>query len=300
MQDDGFGTQDTISGFEGVSGTGLGDTLLGNVLGNKLSGLLGNDRLDGRGGNDQLIGGEGNDTLIGGTGNDTIMGGMGRDWMDGGEGIDLLVFSTDPAENSYAVNVNLAGANWMVNGDGYGEQEYARGFEQASGTRLNDTLHGSSLGDTLWGNAGNDNLRGWFGDDVLWGGEGNDLIIGGEGRDTLRGGLGIDTVQGGGGVDIFVFSGDARDIVQDFAPGFDRLWIWKAAPDMVLNGPLGAAQFASGAGLRAATTAEQRVLYDTATGDLLMDVDGQGGAAALAFANLATIPAISAADFWIV
>ncbi len=57
-----------------------------------------------------------------------------------------------------------------------------------------------------------------------------DLIDGGAGNDTPTGGMGRDVMTGGAGRDVFVFTDPAespadagRDIITDFAPGFDRI-----------------------------------------------------------------------------
>jgi len=61
---------DQLINIENVTGSNLGDTIIGNILANVLNGLNGNDNLQGAAGNDSLRGGLGNDTLRGGPGND--------------------------------------------------------------------------------------------------------------------------------------------------------------------------------------------------------------------------------------
>ena len=63
-------------------------------------------------------------------------------------------------------------------------------------------------------------------------------------------------------------------------------------------GNLAADAFRSGAG--AAQDAEDRIVYNSATGNLYYDPDGTGAAAATLFAKLAGAPAITHADFVIV
>ncbi|HUR43976.1 MAG TPA: M10 family metallopeptidase, partial [Aestuariivirga sp.] len=62
----GGGGNDTISGFENLTGSAFGDQLTGSSGDNLLTGLAGNDRLSGGAGLDRLIGGAGQDTLTGG------------------------------------------------------------------------------------------------------------------------------------------------------------------------------------------------------------------------------------------
>ena len=94
---------DTFSGFEGVIGSTLGDSLSGNDESNTLEGGGGDDTLQGGDGRDTLRGGDGDDSLVGdgyraggsdllegGAGNDTLYSYAGDDTLIGGEGDDLL------------------------------------------------------------------------------------------------------------------------------------------------------------------------------------------------------------------
>ena len=296
---DGFGSVDAVTGIEAVSGTIFGDTLLGNVFDNVFWGFEGNDSMEGRGGWDELYGGTGNDILWGGDGSDTVVGGIGKDQMGGGAGIDLLAFWNEDDGAKHAVAVNLSLASGQVLKDGYGNVETVFGFEQVAGTIWNDTIFGSAGGDTIWGNEGNDTLRGFLGKDVLIGGDGNDLLSGGLGADELWGWAGVDTLEGLADADRFVLNSAAVDVVLDFVHGVDVLQIWRVAGDLGLNMALGTAQFGSGAGMRAATTAAQRIVYDTTTGDLFMDADGTGAGAAVLIGRLTNLAALTASDIWV-
>jgi Ca2+-binding RTX toxin-like protein len=57
-----------------------------------------------------------------------------------------------------------------------------------------------------------------------------------------------------------------------------------------------AVQFRSGAGVTTASTAPQRVIYDTSTGELRFYRDGAGGDDAQIFAVLVGTPGLSAGD----
>lgn len=67
--------------------------------------------------------------------------------------------------------------------------------------------------------------------------EGNDIdnrIIAGEGQQALAGRGGDDTLTGGGGADSFSFGvGDGYDIITDFDPDADELFIWDSGTDLV-------------------------------------------------------------------
>jgi len=91
---------DTYSGVENLTGSGYGDTLIGDDQANRLTCLGGDDYAVGLGGNDVLVGGagidrlfgdDGNDTLVGGDGIDQLFGGNGSDLLRGGRGIDILI-----------------------------------------------------------------------------------------------------------------------------------------------------------------------------------------------------------------
>lgn len=153
------------------------------------------------------------------------------------------------------------------------------------------------------GNALANVLRGDTGNDTLSGAGGADRLEGGGGADVLRGGTGNDTLAGGPGADTFLFDAPLAgtvDTVIDFAPGEDRLQLDTDVFTALGTGTLDAGSFAAGPALVAAQDADDRVLYDTSTGTLYYDADGQGGLAAVAFAVLNGAPALLAADFLIV
>jgi hypothetical protein len=67
-------------------------------------------------------------------------------------------------------------------------------------------------------------------------------------------------------------------------------------------GALAAGEFGSGAGLTAATTAAMNLIYDTTSGILRYDADGNGSAASveIALMGVTTHPALTAASFVVV
>lgn len=69
---------DLIS-IENVSGSGNGDTLIGDAYKNTFNGAGGADTLSGGGGDDRLLAGAGNDWLSGGIGHDELTGSSGSD-----------------------------------------------------------------------------------------------------------------------------------------------------------------------------------------------------------------------------
>lgn len=113
-------------------------------------------------------------------------------------------------------------------------------------------------------------------------------LEGNDGNDTLNGKLGADTMTGGAGFDYFMFDtalgGGNIDRILDFTPDVDRFLL----KDTIFGLPMGvlnAAAFRSGA---AAADADDRIIYNPATGQVLFDADGNGPGAAIQFALIAT------------
>lgn len=185
----------------------------------------------------------------------------------------------------------------------------------------NDGFTGTNFADIIQGYEGNDFISGGFGDDLLSGGPGRDELTGGQGRDTLRGGRGadqlfgnnaIDTLVGGEGNDLLV-GGRGADILEG-GVGLDTFYY--AAPDIVAdrildftltddtllllstafnlgssNNFLSPTRFVLGT---AAQDADDRLIYNQATGVLLYDADGNGLAAPVHLLTLENRPALTA------
>jgi len=157
---------------------------------------------------------------------------------------------------------------------------------------VDELLVGTSRADTLTGAAGNDILKGGAGDDALLGGGGADKLYGSAGNDALKGGDGKDVLSGGAGQDFFVFDtvpGAANvDKITDFLHSDnDAIQMSKAVfTGLTHLGALTADEFYAAAGAKTAHDASDRVIYDTTSGKLYYDADGQGGHAAVQFAVL--------------
>ena len=151
-------------------------------------------------------------------------------------------------------------------------------------------------------------------DDHLSGGGGSDVLNGGAGKDLLNGGAGDDVLKGGAGVDTFVFSRDLDDAgvdrITDFnskagekimlnAYVFEALEVGRSCPvdpDAKDRGILAASNFCIG---KSAQDADDRLVYDKATGALYYDADGNGAGEAIQFAQLKAGTALSAECFFI-
>jgi Ca2+-binding RTX toxin-like protein len=227
-----------------------------------------------------LIGNDGNDTFMGGGGNDTLVGGNGVDTADYG------------ASNS-GVRVEL----WrgLVSADGRGAADTMSGIENAVGSAFADFLVGTEGANLLIGHDGND---------TLLGGGGSDTLLGGAGDDTFDAGAGNDTIVGGtAGVDVFVFTSAAgaanADQLEMFESGRDRLVFEDAVFSAI--GPAGSfgagdGRFHAAAGATSGQDANDRLIYNTQTGNLYYDPDGSGAAQAQLVATIAGAPSLLASD----
>lgn len=246
-----------------IGGSG-NDRIYGNAVANVLTGGAGNDVLDGRGGTDTLNGGAGNDTYI--------MSATGDKIVDA-SGVDKIYASVTMSLVSYTAVEHL-----VLTGSG-----------NVSGT-------GNGLANILNGNGGNNMLNGVGG---------NDTINGGVGTDRLYGGLGNDKLTGGVGADAFVFnttlnSSTNVDTITDFSVADDTVWLENAVfKSLTKTGALASSAFyASAAGL--AHDSNDRIIYETDTGNLYYDANGSAAGGRIMFAHLKAGLALTYQDFLVV
>ncbi|BCH32022.1 hypothetical protein MesoLjLc_39520 [Mesorhizobium sp. L-8-10] len=242
-------------------------TLFGTADVSHLTGSVRNDVIHGGGGADRMAGEAGNDVYyVDNIGDRTI--------EEAGGGTDT-VYS--------AVNYVLASGQHI---------------ETLATTLLAGTgaihLTGNELGQRINGNNGNNGLNGLAG---------NDVLAGYGGHDWLKGGAGNDTLAGGAGFDNFVF-----DTALNAATNVDRITDFNVTADTIrldnavmpglgaTLGTLAAAKFwKSTTGL--AHDADDRIIYETDTGKLFYDANGNGSGGAVHFATLAPNLALTNADF---
>jgi cysteinyl-tRNA synthetase len=173
----------------------------------------------------------------------------------------------------------------------------------AQGTSRNDTIFGDNTDlNVIGGNGGNDIIRGRGGMDVVDGGKGNDKIYGDGGSDFLSGGAGIDTLYGGSGKDFFVFetkpSRTNDDVIADYKVKDDTVVLDRSIFKNLPKGEaLKGSAFWTGTD---AHDANDRIIYDKATGALYYDADGTGAAAKVQFAQLSPNLSMTAKEFLIV
>ena len=264
-------TVSLAAGAQNTVGAGI-DTLtsIENLTGSKyadtLTGNGGANTLLGNKGNDTLNGGSSNDTLLGGDGNDSLNGGSGNDVLNGGGGKDTVTY----ASSTGAVTVNLG----LGTATGAGSDTITD-VENVTGSGFNDKLTGSVAANTLDGGAGNDQIDG---------GNGNDILIGGAGQDSFM-------------FTVAPNSSSNWDTISDFSVADDTILLSQAifgAGGGV--GTLSAAAFRAGT---AAADADDRIIYDSASGKIYYDADGNGAGGKVLFAKVTPGTALTNLDFQI-
>src|SRR3954469_612223 len=256
-------------GFENLTLTGSANVdATGNNGANLLVGNSARNFFNPRGGDDTIQAGAGNDIVaLGGGG----VAHYGNEVVDGGAGFDTLDFGTAKS----AIVVDLT-AGTLVGGGETGGSASLTSIESAIGGAFNDRLSGSAGADSLDGGAGNDTLDGRGGNDSLTGGVGADAFV-------------FDTAPGTGNV----------DQVTDFVSATDKLSFDNAvftALGAAGNFAAGDARFFAGAGASSGHDASDRLIYNTTTGQLFYDADGNGAGASVLVATLQGAPALAATD----
>jgi Ca2+-binding RTX toxin-like protein len=290
-----------LTGIEDAAGGAYNDSLAGTGGDNFLFGAAGNDILDGREGNDRLEGGAGNDTFAISMkwdwlgypedGIDTMDGGLGNDtyWVTPGDIIRPDTGGIDHVMSPRAWTLGAGLENLTVVGTHEGTIDPSHGMR----------LVGNDLANRIDGQAAvNVSVDGRGGNDTIYGTYWADHIDGGTGRDVL---------YGLGHYDTFFFRAAAGTANADTIVGFNSGEATIAMENGVFTA-LGAAgrfaegdaRFAAGAGFTSGRDGNDRVVYDTSTGNLYYDADGSGAGAAQIFATLQGAPDLAASDFGVI
>jgi Ca2+-binding RTX toxin-like protein len=254
------------------TGTGNGYTLVGSAGADTITGGAGADSINGGSGIDTISAGGGDDVITGGGGNDSLTGGAGVDTMVGGSGNDTYY-----VDNVGDVTTELAGAGI-------------------------DTVY-SSVKRTLGADIENLTLTGTAAINGTGNGL-NNMLTGNAGANILNGGLGNDTLAGGVGNDVFVFNtalgATNIDSVTDFIATDDTIRLSKTIFSKIINtGMLNMGRFCASTDGSAAD-ADDYILYNTSTGALFYDADGNKVGTAVQFATLDAKPPITNTDFMVV
>ncbi|MCB4359063.1 hypothetical protein KIG99_05065 [Quatrionicoccus australiensis] len=215
---------------------------------------------------------------MGGLGNDTYILDLSAELANvteqAGEGDDTIVIGFSNTSTS-AIDIDLSNLTSHPN---------FVNFENLTltGTGLFN-LTGNDDANTLIGNASINELEGNDGNDLIQGKLGNDVLTGGTGNDTFR----FDTaLNGSTNVDTITDFAHLEDVIQLENSIFTKL---------TATGSLSNANFVAGNGV--AVDANDHILYNTTTGKLYYDADGNGAGAAVQFATLIGQPTLTASDF---
>ncbi len=320
--DDGRPQEDVLNGNDGA------DRLYGGYMVDELHGGIGDDRqyggyeddfLYGDSGNDKLYGEQDDDYIVGGDGNDRMDGGIGVDTLNGGQGSDIYyvtlgddglvedIITENPQDTGvdtiyvpFAVESYVApvGIEVLKMNAGFGASEL-------TGNASNNQLYGNAGDNSVFGGDGNDNVIGGSGNDLVSGGNGDDVLMGDKGNDQLRGGVGADILLGGVGNDV-IRSGTERDIFQFNTFGVDNadtLPDFNVSDDTIqlqvsvftaIGSTFTSSEFWIGA---SAHDSNDRVIYNTTTGALSYDTNGNAAGGVQLIATLQTGLKLTVADF---
>ncbi|MBI2241756.1 MAG: calcium-binding protein [Magnetospirillum gryphiswaldense] len=121
-------------------------------------------------------------------------------------------------------------------------------------------------------------ILGTSNDDAITGASGTDNLAGGQGADTLTGGGGADQLTGGIGNDVFYYSSDSQfdDTITDFTAGGSgdkMVFLSSYFTGFTSNAVLSSTYFVTGS---AAGDADDRFIFETGSGNLYYDSDGNG------------------------
>jgi len=285
---------DTVTG--GTDGTGDNiDTGAGN---DSVIGGIGNDTITTGSGSDTVVAGDGNDTITGGTdstgdnidtgagndsvtgsvGNDTITTGSGSDTVVAGDGNDTIIGGTDSTGDSIDGG---AGNDSVIGSVGNDTVTAGTGSDTVASGDGNDTITGGTdtLGDSLSGGAGNDSIAS---------GASNDSIDAGAGNDTILIDTAVNlTVAGGAGQDTFAIANTSSlTTITDFSIADNDIISFASAVFTSLSNPILADNLVIGADNVVALDTNDFLLYNSATGSLSYDADGNGVNAAVEVALL--------------
>ncbi len=318
---------DTLSGIESVTGSNFNDMLVGDANDNTLIGNKGNDSLLGGDGNDTLRGGMGSDILTGGDGwgfdsadysdatsavtanliTSTASGGSGNDTLSGIEGVTGS--SSNDTLTGDANGNTLSGGkgdDWVMGGSGNDTLLGGdKGFDWASYSDAASAVTVDLAMGIASGGSGDDTLSGIEAvigskfSDTLTGDANDNTLKGGAGNDTLDGKEGFNTLIGGSGNDVFKFTTTGHiDTINDYNVAKDTIQLENGVfTALKTTGTLGAGQFKIGT---QAVDANDFIIYNQATGELLYDADGSGAGAAIQVATVGVGLSMTNADIVVI
>lgn len=300
-----------------ATGNSLANSITGNELANRIDGGKGADRMAGGLGNDVYYVDNAGDGVIEASGEGTDIVYSSVSFSLGPQHIENLVLTGTAAIN--------ATGNSLVNGirgnAGNNSIDGGRGADTMAGGLGDDIYYVDNVGDNVieLSGEGSDtinasvsySLLGRFVEQLNLTGAGNidatgnggaNTLAGNSGHNILRGLGGNDVLTGGGGQDRFVFDTVAG------AGNVDRITDFSVIDDLILldnavYGALGAPGALAAGALRIGTgavDADDRIIYNSASGFLFYDADGVGAADPVLFARLTAGLALTQADFLVI
>ena len=315
----------TIENAHGGSGN---DVIIGNSSANTLNGRGGVDVMNGLGGNDIYYVDNARDTIqeVAGQGTlDRVFASVSF-VLAADDNIEYL--ATTSTAGSAAINLTGNALNQTLIGNaGANILNGAGGIDTMSGLGGNDIYYVDNVRDVIQEAAGQGTMDRVFAsvhftlaadDNIeylsttmaagtasinLTGNALAQIIVGNAGSNVINGGLGNDTLRGLGGADIFLFNtalgAGNVDTLSDFTSA-DAIRLENAIfTGLTGIGMLSAAQFVANAS-GVATTASHHIIYETDTGNLYYDSNGNAAGGSVLFAHLNPGLVLTSSDFYIV
>jgi len=307
-----------------LTGNEFANTLVGNAAANILNGKGGADSMWGYAGNDIFYVDNGGDSVteaVGG-GADTVITNVSFA-LASGQAVEVLrtygsatTNAADLTGNEFADRLAGNAAANVLDGKGGADVMWGYGgndtyYVDNSADSVTEAVGGGS--DTVRANASFALAAGQEIEQLqtlgssttnaidLTGNEFANTIFGNAAANVLDGKGGADVMYSFAGADAFAFTtalgGGNIDQLIDFQPGTDEMALDDAVFTGLALGPLPAAAFTTGS---AAQDADDRIIYNSATGAVLFDVDGVGGQAAVQFATLSPGLAVGVNDFIVI
>jgi len=247
-----------------------------NTIGAGLDTLVNIEHLIGSNHNDSLIGDIKNNILDGGAGNDLLNGGAGIDTMIGGLGNDTFVVNH---LSDLVTEKSGEGTDKVNSSVTYILPANVENLTLTSTLVINGTGNGQA--NKIIGNSANNQLNGGAGNDTLDGGAGTNILIGGAGKDIFK----------------FITANHA-DTITDYDVTDDTIQLDNAIfTALTATGTVADGQFKVGA---QAVDANDFIIYNSATGKLLYDIDGNGAGAMVQIATVGVGLAMTNADIVVI
>jgi Ca2+-binding RTX toxin-like protein len=266
-----------VTGFEKVVLAAAGTTFNANDIANlDITGTIGIDN---------ITSGNAAQTVNAGSGNDIITLGASLQVINAG------------ADND-SVNVTSTTITSTINGGGGTDTLFVTSggsVTMGAGITFFEQVQLSAAGTTFTAN----DTAGL----IIQGSINDDVIIGGAGANAITGGAGADTLTGSGGADSFVFDNIlTSDTITDFTTASDLLKFDLSVFDQI--GSLGAFSVGDARYVEGAFTSGQdgtdRIIFNTTTGALYYDADGNGVGAEVQIAALTSgAAALDATDIFV-